>query len=129
MKALYEAIKSSSMAHITINKLPLELQLPPYLDYLLHSVDEYELDVVDHQDDEVNAWGKEMSVGWRLPVLAPWKSLLLLDGKDGQSLDSQMSLEGPHVGPEDRALAEGLIKFLQTVSVTLSCVLSSFPCL
>lgn len=123
MKALYEAIKSSSMAHITINKLPLELQLPPYLDHLLHSVDEYELDVVDNPDEEANSWGKEMNFGWRLPALAPWKSLLLLDDKDGHGLDPRMGLEGPHARSEDRALAEGLIKFLQTVSVTLSYVL------
>lgn len=123
MKALYEAMKSSTMAHITIHGLPLELQLPPYLDHLLHSSEEYELDFVDHQDDddrEPNAWGKEMSFGWRLPALAPWKSLLLLDRQDGQVLDPQMGLRGPNVSTGDRALAEGLIKFLETASVTLS---------
>lgn len=123
MKALYEAMKSSTMAQITIHGLPLELQLPPYLDHLLHVSEEYELDFVDHQDDEdgeSNAWGKEKSFGWRLPALAPWKSLLLLNRPDGQELDPQMGLRGPNVSTSDRALAEGLIKFLETASVTLS---------
>ena len=123
MKALYEAMKSSTMAQITIHGLPLELQLPPYLDHLLHVSEEYELDFVDHQDDEdgeSNAWGKEKSFGWRLPTLAPWKSLLLLNRPDGQELDPQMGLRGPNVSTSDRALAEGLIKFLETASVTLS---------
>lgn len=124
MKALYEAIKSSTMAHITIHNLPIELQLPPYLDHLLHSEDEYELDFVDRQEDDdsgdANAWDKDMSFGWRLPALAPWKSLLLLDEQNGQNLDPQMG--GSQVGSDDRALAEGLIKFLETASVTLSYV-------
>lgn len=122
IKALYEAIKASTMGHITIHNLPIELQLPPHLDRLLHSEDDFDLDFVDYEDDggEANAWGQEMAFGWRLPVLAPWKSLLLLDGPDGQSLDLQMSLDEARVGSNDRALAEGLIRFLETVSVTLS---------
>ncbi|EGN98979.1 hypothetical protein SERLA73DRAFT_90104 [Serpula lacrymans var. lacrymans S7.3] len=120
MKTLYEAIQSSTMAYITIHDLPLELQLPPYLDHLLHSEEEYDLDFVDYKedDDESRAWGREMSFGWRLPALAPWKSLLLLDGDQG--LDPYMNLRGPHVRPEERTLAQGLIKFLETASVTLS---------
>lgn len=80
---------------------------------------------MDHQydDGEANAWGKDMGFGWRLPALAPWKSLLLLDGQDGQGLDPQMGLRGPNVNTDDRALAEGLIKFLETASVTLSYVI------
>ncbi|KAH7884614.1 nitrogen permease regulator of amino acid transport activity 3-domain-containing protein [Phlebopus sp. FC_14] len=120
MKTLFEAIKSSTMACITLNDLPLELQLPPYLDHLLHSEEEFELDFLDHQEDEdeVRLWGRELSFGWRLPALAPWKSLLLLD--PDQALDPYMNLRGPHVRPEERDHAEGLIKFLETVSVNLS---------
>ncbi|KAH7928260.1 hypothetical protein BV22DRAFT_218824 [Leucogyrophana mollusca] len=119
MKTLYEAIKSSTMAYITIHDLPLELQLPPYLDHLLHSEDEYELNFIDRHEDEEEArvWGRDLSFGWRLPALAPWKSLLLLDG---EALDPYLNLRGPHVRPEERTLAEGLIKFLETASVTLS---------
>jgi hypothetical protein len=122
MKSLYEAIKTSSMAYITIHHLPLELQLPPYLDVLLHSEEDNEGDFVNPEDDYW-VWGPEMSLGWRLPSLAPWKSLLLLDGS--HELDPHMNLRGPHVSPEDRSLAEGLIKFLETASVTLSCVLTN----
>lgn len=130
MKGLYDAIKASAMAHITIHNLPLELQLPPHLDHLLHSVEDFDLDFVTHEDDEgeANAWGHEMQFGWRLPTLAPWKSLLLLDRQDGQGLDPQMGLTGSNVDSDDRALAEGLIRFLETASVTLSYVFSSFRC-
>lgn len=123
MKILYEAIKSSSMAYITIGNLPLELQLPPYLDCLLHSEDDSDLDAITGPDsDDLQAWGDDMSFGWRLPALVPWKSLLLLEGSDG--LDPYANLRGPHVSPADKSLAEGLIKFLETASVQLS----SVPC-
>ncbi|RDB26023.1 Nitrogen permease regulator 3 [Hypsizygus marmoreus] len=119
MKSLYEAIKASCMAYITIHNLPLEIQLPPYLDVLLHSEAENEADFVRHpDDDEAQTWGPEMSIGWKVPRLAPWKSLLLLDGHNG--LDPSMNLRGSHVNPEDRTLVEGLIRFLETASVTLS---------
>ncbi|KIJ14223.1 hypothetical protein PAXINDRAFT_79456 [Paxillus involutus ATCC 200175] len=120
MKLLFEAIKSSTMAYITLNDLPLELQLPPYLDHLLHSEEEYELDFVDHQEDEDEArvWGRDLSFGWRLPALAPWKSLLLLDADE--TLDPYTNLRGPHVRPDERDYANRLIKFLETASVTLS---------
>lgn len=119
MKSLYEAIKASYMAYITIHNLPLEIQLPPYLDVLLHSEVENESDFIHHpDDDDSQAWGQDMSIGWKLPPLAPWKSLLLLDGHNG--LDPSMNLRGSHVNPEDRTLVEGLIRFLETASVTLS---------
>jgi hypothetical protein len=119
MKSLYEAIKSSYMAYITIHNLPLEIQLPPYLDVLLHSEGDTETDFTNQPDeDEFQLWGPEMSFGWRLPALTPWKSLLLLDGRNG--LDPHMNLKGAHVNPEDRTLVEGLIRFLETASVTLS---------
>ncbi|KZP31794.1 hypothetical protein FIBSPDRAFT_813452 [Athelia psychrophila] len=124
IKTLYEAIKSSTMAHITIHNIPIELQLPPYLDHLLHSEDDYHLDFVDRQEDddggETNAWDKEMGFGWRLPALAPWKSLLLLDNHSEQTLDPQMGVNEAQAESGDHALAEGLIKFLETTSVTLS---------
>ncbi|KAH7912040.1 nitrogen permease regulator of amino acid transport activity 3-domain-containing protein [Hygrophoropsis aurantiaca] len=118
-KILYEAVKSSTMAYITIHDIPLELQLPPYLDHLLHSDDEYDLVFVDRcEDEEVSrTWGRDLSFGWYLPALVPWKSLLLLDG---EAMDPYLNLRGPHVRPDERTLAEGLIKFLETASVTLS---------
>ena len=119
IKSLYEAIKTSHMAYITIHNLPLEIQLPPYLDILLHTEVENESDFVRRLDDEeTQNWGPDMSIGWKLPPLQPWKSLLLLDGHSG--LDPSMNLKGPHVNPDDRTLVEGLIRFLDTASVTLS---------
>ncbi|KAG6868671.1 hypothetical protein C0993_012174 [Termitomyces sp. T159_Od127] len=119
MKALYEAIKKSDMAYITIHNLPLEVQLPPYLDSLLHSEGENELDYARPLDEEdAQTWGQDMKLGWRLSSLQPWKSLLLLDGHSG--LDPSMNPRGSQVNPEDRTLVEGLIRFLETASVTLS---------
>jgi hypothetical protein len=120
MKTLYEAIKSCSVAHLTINSLPFEVQLPPYLDGLFDGHEDQ--DCHDHYDYNYAAmWGKEMSVGWHLPCLVPWKSLLLLDsglGAIGAYPDA--SLRRSHIAPEDQHLAEGLFRFLETVNVTLS---------
>ncbi|KAG5635964.1 hypothetical protein H0H81_009533 [Sphagnurus paluster] len=119
MKSLYEAIKASDMAYITIHNLPLEIQLPPYLDNLLHSEVENEVDITRNSDnDDIETWDHDMGFGWKLPPLVPWKSLLLLDGHNG--LDPSMNLRGSQVNPEDRTLVEGLIRFLETASVTLS---------
>jgi nitrogen permease regulator 3-like protein len=114
MKALYEAIKVSHMAYLNIHNLPLEVQLPPYLDVLLNSEGENDADLIHPDDEYSQAWGPEMRIGWRLPALAPWKSLLLLDDHHG------FNPRGAHVNPEDRTLVEGLIRFLETASVTLS---------
>ncbi|KAF5392037.1 hypothetical protein D9757_003212 [Collybiopsis confluens] len=128
MKDLYESIKSSSMAYLSIHELPLELQLPPYLDNLLHPEEDVEQDTfnpgVDVEAGEL--WGPEMSFGWDLPALAPWKSLLLLDdlsggggGEDGEQ-DPFANLRSPYIALEDRPIVEGLMRFLETVTVTLS---------
>jgi nitrogen permease regulator 3-like protein len=126
MKALYEAIKSRSIANISIHDLPLEMQLPPYLDLLLHN-DDHDDDFIVHtgEDEETSAWGKDLGFAWRLPTLTPWKSLLLLDDQDDRGEDLYANLMGQHVIPEDRQLAGQLIKFLEITSVTLSFVLLS----
>ncbi|KAI0045843.1 hypothetical protein FA95DRAFT_1543270 [Auriscalpium vulgare] len=127
LKTLYEAIKSRSLAHLTIHNLPLELQLPPYLDSLLHSEDEADPADLVYQGDgdttDQNPWGPELSFAWRLPSLEPWKSLLLLDGPEGREwIDVYASIRGSNVREEDRMLAEQLIKFLEMADVTLSLV-------
>ncbi|KAF8207582.1 nitrogen permease regulator of amino acid transport activity 3-domain-containing protein [Mycena galopus ATCC 62051] len=120
MKTLYEALKSSSVAYITIHDLPLELQLPPYLDVLLHSEEENEPEfLAAPDDDDYQIWGQEMSFGYRLPSLTAWKSLLLLD--DGpEGIDPYANLRRSLIGTGDHSLIEGLIKFLDIASVTLS---------
>lgn len=117
MKSLYEAIKTSSMAYITVNHIPLELQLPPYLDQLVHSEDDDLIYQLSNEDDAAQykqAWGEELSEdGWNLPSLDPWKSLLMLD--------SSVNVGTPYVDHEDYSgLLEGLIKFMDIASVTLS---------
>ena len=140
MKTLYESIKSRSLAHLTIHNLPLELQLPPHLDTLLHSTDDDEF--AEHGDmgsrDGIGTWGRDFSVAWRLPALEPWKSLLLLSSPDGPGcewMDVYAAIRGTNVREEDKLLAEQLIKFLETVDVTLSfvylcccCLLSLITC-
>jgi len=121
MKTVFEAIKSSSMAYVTLNDLPLELQLPPYLDTLLHSQDDNEeADFLDPSSDEdpTEHWGEHTNLGWRLPVMAPWKTLLLLEIDNEKDL--HMIMGGPQENAEDKSLAEGLLRFLETASVTLS---------
>ena len=130
MKNLYEAIKAGVIANITIHDLPLELQLPPYLDSLLHSTsyDDYEDDfALEYQQHEesffgTEGWGKELSFAWRLPTLAPWKSLLLLDDGEHGDVNALYAdlIAGHEVIPEDRQLAEQLIRFLEITSITLS---------
>ncbi|KAJ3885187.1 nitrogen permease regulator of amino acid transport activity 3-domain-containing protein [Lentinula edodes] len=126
MKTLYDAIKSSSVAYLSIHDLPLELQLPPHLDDLLRNEEDSELDT-SHLDTNANYseaeefWGTEMSFGWQLPALAPWKSLLLLDEIDSdQGQEAFANLRSPYITPEDRPVVEGLMRFLDTVNVTLS---------
>jgi nitrogen permease regulator 3-like protein len=137
MKNLYEAIKAGVIANITIHDLPLELQLPPYLDSLLHSTsyDDYDDDfVLEYQQHEesffgTEGWAKELGFAWRLPTLAPWKSLLLLDDGDHGDENAFYAdlITGQDVIPEDRQLAEQLIKFLEITSITLSYVFSLLP--
>lgn len=115
MKILYESIKSNSTARLTINELGIELQLPPYLDSLLHTEDD-DSEFFDHEDIDAVSWTQKLSFGWRLPTLAPWKSLLLHD-MEVDNGDLVLSLRRPGLTPEDQELAEGLIQFLQTASV------------
>ncbi|KAJ3874148.1 nitrogen permease regulator of amino acid transport activity 3-domain-containing protein [Lentinula edodes] len=124
MKTLY-AIKSSSVAYLSIHDLSLELQ-PPHLDDLLHNEEDSEVDT-SHLDTNANYseaeefWGTEMSFSWQLPALAPWKSLLLLDEIDSeQGQEAFANLRSPYITPEDRPVVEGLMRFLDTVNVTLS---------
>jgi hypothetical protein len=141
LKSVYEGIKSRSIAYISLNAIPLELQLPPHLDSLLQSEGDYEdVDSMERPEDEVmQNWGPELSFGWKLPGLAPWKSLLLLD-RQGELEDPLTSLRGgaggggvngagaggsgsggnAAVNAEDRALVESLVRFLETASITLS---------
>lgn len=119
MKTIYDAIKASDLAYVTINNLPLQLQLPPHIDTLLHSQDDQRADFMDPSDDDSNlVWGQSMTLGWKLPTMAPWKTLVLLD--DDGEMDPYTALRGPQNSAEDRQLADGIIRFLETASVTLS---------
>lgn len=120
MKTLYESIKANTIAQITLHGLPLEIQLPPYIDSLLHADEDLEYEEEYEGDDaEPKAWGPEMSFAWRLPALTPWKALLRLDG-DEQGYELYMQLRAAQLNSEERELAEQLLRFLDLASVTLS---------
>jgi nitrogen permease regulator 3-like protein len=131
MKSLYESIKSRSLTHLTIHNLLMELQLPPHLDTLFHNTDDEEFaehgEMVVGSRDGIGTWSRDFSVGaWRPPALEPWRSLLLLSGPDGsgrECVDVYAAIRGTKLREEDKLLAEQLIKFLETVDVTLSYVL------
>lgn len=124
VKTVYESIKDGTIARITLRGFSMELQLPPYLDSLLHDDDSSDVEFGDKDGEDEFAygsaatWGPEMSFAWRLPALTPWKSLLRLDGGEF-GFDPWMTLRGPQMSTEDRELAEQLIKFLESASVTL----------
>ncbi|KAG7439409.1 uncharacterized protein BT62DRAFT_989550 [Guyanagaster necrorhizus] len=109
MKTLYEPVKLSSVAYVAINNIPLELQLPPFLDRILYTEDD---DLHQSEGEEWQGWGPEMAFGWKLPALAPWKSLLLLD--------DSLNLRTPHIDGNDHNLIEGLVKFMEIAAITLS---------
>ncbi|KAI0767975.1 nitrogen permease regulator of amino acid transport activity 3-domain-containing protein [Irpex lacteus] len=123
MKTAFDALKKDEIARFTIGEFPLELQLPPYLGALLHSDDPLEVDAPDRElgDDEDGAasWGSDMSFAWRLPALTPWKALLRLDEEGEHGYELYMKLRGPQLNPEDRELAEQLLRFLEMSTVTL----------
>ncbi|PIL35401.1 hypothetical protein GSI_02127 [Ganoderma sinense ZZ0214-1] len=107
MKTLYESIKENNIARITLHDLPLELQLPPFLDSLLQADEDgyCEEDIVD-EDSE--------------PNLMPGALLRLNDEDDGQGYQLYMQLRAAQLHPEERELAEQLLKFLELASVNLS---------
>lgn len=125
IKTVFEAIKDDDIARFTIGEFPLELQLPPYLDSLLHNDEPFDIDLgdrlVDDEDDfgGAAAWGPDMSFAWRLPALTPWKALLQLDDEGDRGYELYMKLRGPQLNAEDRDLAEQLMRFLDLASVTL----------
>lgn len=131
MKTTFEALKRDEIAHVNIGDFPLELQLPPYLGSLLHSDDPLEVESNDRDDeaaDGVASWGADMSFAWRLPSLAPWKALLRLDEEGEQGYELYMKLKGPQLNPEDRELAEQLLRFLEMSTVTLWYAVFRVPC-
>ncbi|KAI0266594.1 hypothetical protein BGY98DRAFT_1149250 [Russula aff. rugulosa BPL654] len=64
MKSLYEAIKSRSLAHLTIHNIPLKLQLSPHLDSVLHSTDDEDFAENDEAGSQggLSTWGRGFTV-------------------------------------------------------------------
>lgn len=126
IKCLYEGLKSSTAAHLAFGTTVIDIRLPPHLSALLSSDDdtgeennEQDHAVIDDDDTGGDAWGEELGLGWNLPVLAPWKALLLLETAEGEEVDLE-ALKGPHISGKNRSTADGLIQFLKLASVTRS---------
>ena len=135
---IYVSIRANSLARLTLHNISLVLQLPPFLDLLLHAnpsdasgssslgrsgIDSYEDDEDERGDEDHVDWGPELSFGWKLPPLTPWKSLLLLDidpSADNGIADPLQNLNRPGLTKEERAVAEGLSRFLDSASIFVS---------
>ncbi|KAF8721653.1 Nitrogen Permease regulator of amino acid transport 3, partial [Rhizoctonia solani] len=97
IKTVYESVTKGAVAHIQINDVPLDIQLPPRHAAMLGGVASTGIpeDGVDpHADfdqgpastgaedefeDEVGRAEDARRFGWWLPRLLPWKGLLLLE--------------------------------------------------
>lgn len=137
IQTLYTAIKSSSVARICLNSTgaSFEVQLPPYLDSILYT----ETDMHTFSDEtgfesekDSQGWGQEMEVGWYLPVLAPWKALLMLDDNPRDILDTlgergTTKLYYRKLGQSSTAAnLEGLDSFLKEVRITRRYAIADF---
>ncbi|KZS99072.1 hypothetical protein SISNIDRAFT_492355 [Sistotremastrum niveocremeum HHB9708] len=118
MKVLFEEIKSSSIANLTLGDLRFEVQVPPFIDTLLHPG----MDLEDEYSDagEGVGWGMESNLGWHLPSLMPWKALLLLDLENQDILEPLKTRGRLTMSDEDKDLAEDLDRFLQEVSISIN---------
>jgi hypothetical protein len=141
LEQLYTSIRSNSLARFIVNNISLDLQLPPLLDDLLHidpsdpyssqvcpnsgSVCDNEEEEDECPDSHYASWGSELSFGWKLPSLTPWKSLLLdLDSKDARNkvdpLQNLNRLNRNRLTKDEQQMASGFSRFLDNASVFTS---------
>lgn len=132
LQRIYTSLRSNSIARLTFNNITVDFQLPPFLDTLLQTdqltscmlypSDNYSpYDDEDEQPDRQYAtWGPDLSFGWKLPTLAPWKALLLLDIEPSdhtQPTDPLSNLNREDLSSQEREVAEGISRFLDCASV------------
>ncbi|CAE6383966.1 unnamed protein product [Rhizoctonia solani] len=97
IKSVYESVTKGTVAHIQINDVPLDIQLPPRHTAMLGGsantgIPEDGIDphadleqgpastgTEDEFEDEVGRAEDARRFGWWLPRLLPWKGLLLLE--------------------------------------------------
>lgn len=135
MKLTFESLRSGEIARVEIAGLSLEMQIPPEVEADLASGVEVVLDDERELPDPEIGYHQAIfdpglslpSVGWGVPNLAPWKSLLLLDGPGMTRIPTESASDGPldlpltlGIGSEDRLLAEGLLRFLSLAHITCS---------
>ena len=134
---IYTSIHSNSLARLTLHNISLDLQLPPFLDSLIRADPSdpsasslgrsgavfYEDEEDETGDDDYADWGPELSFGWKLPALTPWKSLLLLDVDpegENSNADPLHNLHRPGLTRDERDIAEGISRFLDNASTFVS---------
>jgi hypothetical protein len=135
MKLTFEHLKKGEIARVEIAGLSLEMQIPPKIEADLTSGadvvgdDEHELPdpETDYHQANLDSGLSLPSGGWGMQNLAPWKSLLLLDGPGMTRISTGPANDGPldlpmtlGIGSEDRLLAEGLLRFLSLAHITRS---------
>ncbi|KAG9001771.1 hypothetical protein FRB94_000647 [Tulasnella sp. JGI-2019a] len=96
IKTVFLSVSSNNMANVTINEIPVHIQLPPqHVAYLrgdleneeeAQMINELQIDEAEqHAHDAQGRWADEIQYGWRIPPLLPWKAILILtlDGHGG----------------------------------------------
>ena len=58
IKTVYESIKAGVIARITLREFPLELQLPPYLNSLLHDDDSSDVEYGERDCEDEFEYGE-----------------------------------------------------------------------
>ncbi|KZW02919.1 hypothetical protein EXIGLDRAFT_377196 [Exidia glandulosa HHB12029] len=109
IKKTYEAIKSKDLVDVAIGEMHVQVQLPPYLDALLH--DPEDVDYPSDEEDESN-WGVD-SLGWRLPPFTLWKSLLLMKDLSELEIIEDLGQSGLFEGDiKSEVKSEEMLEFL-----------------
>lgn len=109
----FNAIKNKELVDVVVGDIHVQIQLPPYLDALLHDPDDIDY---PSDDEEENNWGAE-SVGWRLPPFTPWKSLLLMKDDSELEIIEDLGQSGTFEGD---IKSEEMLEFLDHTSPHLT---------
>ncbi|KAJ1306246.1 hypothetical protein OPQ81_010950 [Rhizoctonia solani] len=138
IKSVYESVTRGTVAHIQINDVPLDIQLPPapYSHARRernHHSPASTCGAEEEFEDEAGRAEDARRFGWWLPRLVPWKGLLLLEDAgpgtgaemivrvNSGRMPSAGNANGSAAGEEEALADEDMFrKFLSYVNPTLS---------
>ncbi|EJD48963.1 hypothetical protein AURDEDRAFT_112702 [Auricularia subglabra TFB-10046 SS5] len=109
----FDAIKNKALVDVVVGDIHVQIQLPPFLDALLHDPDDIDYPSDDEDD---NTWGAE-SIGWRLPPFTRWKSLLLMKDDSELEIIEDLGQSGTFEGD---IKSEEMLEFLDHTSPHLT---------